>query len=193
MRGRAPKSGPGDTQLNKLRGAASLDVRHRDFNQMLTRRHLGIVDRNTLRTGVRRHALRDVDVEHLLHNDLQRPQIDRNILSRLEKNRHRPNTGVGEGLGADAITGLGRAFFYAGARSVLVTNWPVETVSARLLTTQSFRHQAEDMSINRAEALRRAELDLIDGPGYVGADGRPVFSYAHPLFWAPFTLVGDEG
>jgi CHAT domain-containing protein len=41
--------------------------------------------------------------------------------------------------------------------------------------------------------LRRAELDLIDGPGYVGADGRPVFSYAHPLFWAPFTLVGDEG
>jgi len=25
------------------------------------------------------------------------------------------------------------------------------------------------------------------------AQNRPLFSYAHPLFWAPFTLVGDGG
>jgi CHAT domain-containing protein len=36
-------------------------------------------------------------------------------------------------------------------------------------------------------------VELIDGDGLVDAQGRIVFSYAHPLFWAPFTLVGDGG
>jgi len=36
-------------------------------------------------------------------------------------------------------------------------------------------------------------LSLIDGPGYVDASGKTLFSYAHPIFWAPFTLVGDGG
>lgn len=33
---------------------------------------------------------------------------------------------------------------------------------------------------------------LIDGPGFVDpASGKTVFSYAHPIFWAPFKLIGD--
>ena len=44
-----------------------------------------------------------------------------------------------------------------------------------------------------AEALRRAEIALIDGPGPAGPDGKPVFAYAHPIFWAPFSVVGDGG
>jgi hypothetical protein len=33
---------------------------------------------------------------------------------------------------------------------------------------------------------------MIDGPGFIDpASGKPAFSYAHPLFWAPFVLVGD--
>ena len=37
-------------------------------------------------------------------------------------------------------------------------------------------------------------LDLIDGPGLTDiATGKKVASYAHPLFWAPFILVGDTG
>ena len=44
------------------------------------------------------------------------------------------NTASGDGAGAEAVSGLGRAFFYAGARALLVSNWPVETRSARLLT-----------------------------------------------------------
>ena len=43
-----------------------------------------------------------------------------------------------------------------------------------------------------AEALRQSKVGLIDGPGYVdAASGESLFSYAHPIFWAPFTLVGD--
>ena len=103
------------------------------------------------------------------------------------------NTGSGQGAGAEAVSGLGRAFFYAGTRAILVSNWPVQTTSATALTTDLFRRQAEDPSLTRAEALRRAMLALIDGPGYVDGEGRTVFSCAHPIFWAPFTIVGDGG
>ena len=102
------------------------------------------------------------------------------------------NTAAGDGAGAEAVSGLGRAFFYAGARALLVTNWPVETTSARALTTTVFQRQAADASLSRAEALRASMLSLLDGPGYVDpATGKVVFSYAHPIFWAPFSLVGD--
>jgi hypothetical protein len=82
---------------------------------------------------------------------------------------------------------------YAGSRALLVSNWPVHSASAKDLTTDLFRRQAEDSGLDRAEALRRAMVGLIDGDGYVDAQSRTVFSYAHPLFWAPFTLVGDGG
>jgi CHAT domain-containing protein len=104
------------------------------------------------------------------------------------------NTASGDGVGGEAVSGLGRAFFFAGARSLLVSNWPVETVSARLLTTQIFERQAADQTLSRAEALRRTMLDLLDkGTATDAATKRPAYAYAHPMFWAPFSLVGDGG
>ncbi len=104
------------------------------------------------------------------------------------------NTAAAQGAGAEAVSGLGRAFFYAGARSLLVTHWPVETTSAKALTTDVFRRQAHAPTLTRAEALRPARVGLIDGPGYVdAARGKSLFSYAHPIFWAPFALIGDGG
>lgn len=96
------------------------------------------------------------------------------------------NTAAGDEAGSEAISGLGRAFFYAGARSLLVTHWPVETVSARLLTTATFRIRAEQPALDRASALRQAKLKLM------GQGGEEI-SYAHPLFWAPYALYGDTG
>jgi CHAT domain-containing protein len=98
------------------------------------------------------------------------------------------NTGSADGRGGEAVSGLGRAFFYAGARSMLVSNWAVETTSARLLTTELFRRQAENPGLARAEALRLSMLSLMEK----NADGGG-FSYAHPAFWAPFSLIGDSG
>ncbi|MFH1489525.1 MAG: CHAT domain-containing protein [Pseudomonadota bacterium] len=103
------------------------------------------------------------------------------------------NTGAGQGAGAEAVSGMGRAFFYAGTRALLVSNWPVETTSAKTLTTELFRRQAGDPNLSRADALKGTMLDLIDRGGYVDKEGRMVFSYAHPVFWAPFSLVGDGG
>ena len=104
------------------------------------------------------------------------------------------NTGAGDGAGAEAFSGLGRAFFYAGTRALLLSNWPVETTSAKTLTTDIFKRQADDPTITRAQALRQSMLALIDGKGFVDpSSDKIVFSYAHPIFWAPFTLLGDGG
>jgi len=104
------------------------------------------------------------------------------------------NTANGSGAGAEAISGLGRAFFYAGARALLVSNWPVETTSASTLTTDLFRRQAADPKLTRAKALQQTMNWLIDSGEYVDPLTKKVaFSYAHPMFWAPFALVGDGG
>ncbi len=102
------------------------------------------------------------------------------------------NTAAADGRASEAVSGLGRAFFYAGARSLLVSNWVVETTSARLLTTELFRRQSENPALTRAEALKQSMLSLMDKSA-VDATGRTTFSYAHPAFWAPFSLVGDGG
>jgi CHAT domain-containing protein len=97
------------------------------------------------------------------------------------------NTAAGDGQGAEAVSGLGRGFFYAGTRALLVTHWPVETVSARLLTTGIFERYAKEPATSRAQAVNASMLALIDSPGTAQ------FAYAHPLFWAPYALIGDAG
>ena len=103
------------------------------------------------------------------------------------------NTGAGAGAGAEAASGLGRAFFYAGTRALLVTNWSVHSASARTLVTDLFRRQAKDPKLPRGEALRLSMLALMDGDGFTDASGKTVFAYAHPMFWAPYTIIGDGG
>ena len=103
------------------------------------------------------------------------------------------NTGAGAGAGAEAASGLGRAFFYAGTRALLVTNWSVHSQSAKDLVTDLFKRQADDPKLTRGEALRQAMMALADGKGYVDSSGKTEFAYAHPLFWAPYTIIGDGG
>jgi CHAT domain-containing protein len=103
------------------------------------------------------------------------------------------NTAAGAGAGAEAASGLARAFFYAGARAVLVTNWSVHSVSARELITDLFRRQSADPRLARGEALRQAMNAMIDGGSFVDSSGKTLYTYAHPLFWAPYTVIGDGG
>ncbi len=103
------------------------------------------------------------------------------------------NTGTAAGAGAEAASGLGRAFFYAGTRALLLTNWSVHSASARELVSDLFRRQSENPKLSRGEALRQAMMGMVDGPGYKDDAGRTLFSYAHPLFWAPYTIIGDGG
>lgn len=87
------------------------------------------------------------------------------------------NTASGEG-GGEALSGLARAFFYAGARSLLVSHWPVNSDAAVSLVTKAVSEIAGGQ--DRAEALRRAMLAEIAKGG----------AHAEPENWAPFVLVG---
>jgi CHAT domain-containing protein len=103
------------------------------------------------------------------------------------------NTGAGAGAGAEAASGLGRAFFYAGTRAILVTNWSVHSQSARELVADLFRRQAGNAKLTRGEVLQQAMMVLLDGKGFTDENGKTLFAYAHPLFWAPYTIIGDGG
>ena len=76
------------------------------------------------------------------------------------------NTAAGGSEGAEALSGLARAFFYAGARALLVSHWAVYSTAATELTTKTFATLAASPGLGRAEAFRRAMLDLI-------AEGKP--------------------
>ena len=94
------------------------------------------------------------------------------------------NTAAGGTDGAEALSGLARAFFYAGARALLVSHWEVESDAAVRLTTRAFAAGKEG-GIGRAEALRRSMLALSTD------QANP--HNAHPSVWAPFVLVGEGG
>ena len=95
------------------------------------------------------------------------------------------NTASSDGTpGAEGLSGLAKAFFYAGSRALLVSHWPVESQSAAALTTRMLK-EAKDKTVGRAEALKRSMLALINTPG------KPYL--AHPMFWAPFVVVGEGG
>jgi CHAT domain-containing protein len=103
------------------------------------------------------------------------------------------NTGAAAGAGTEAASGLGQAFFYAGTRTILVTNWSVHSASARELVSDLFRRQAADPGLTRAEALRQATVTLLNDKGFTTGSGKVLFTYGHPLFWAPYTIIGDGG
>jgi CHAT domain-containing protein len=93
------------------------------------------------------------------------------------------NTVAGDRPGAEALSGLARAFFYAGARALLVSHWKVASTAATRLTTSTFDFLKADPSAGPAEALRRAML------AYMADTSDP--NNAYPAFWAPFEVAGE--
>ncbi|MBD1548683.1 CHAT domain-containing protein [Roseibium aggregatum] len=91
------------------------------------------------------------------------------------------NTAAGDGEGAEGLSGLARAFFFAGARSLLVSHWEIDDNAAVDLMAETIRRTSDGSAKDKAEALREAMLTVMKKPGY-----------RHPYFWAPFSLVGDN-
>jgi CHAT domain-containing protein/tetratricopeptide (TPR) repeat protein len=92
------------------------------------------------------------------------------------------NTAAGAAHSAEALSGLGRAFIYAGARALLVSHWAVYSDATVKLITGAIDEIARDAKVGRAEAMRRSMLALID---------KGTAEQAHPTYWAPFVVVGE--
>ncbi len=83
---------------------------------------------------------------------------------------------------ADGLSGLARAFLYAGARSLLVSHWRVGSLATVPLTTGFVDNLSAVPPISKPEALRKSMLHMIDSDD-------PILR--HPSSWAAFSLVGE--
>jgi CHAT domain-containing protein len=109
----------------------------------------------------------------------------------------------------DEVEGLGAIAQQAGAKAVLATLWPVADDSTALLMRTLYKAH-KDEHVDKAEALRRAQVALLLGTvrSGAGADARrglarvaaagiadfspdPRAPFAHPFYWAPFILMGN--
>jgi CHAT domain-containing protein/Tfp pilus assembly protein PilF len=97
------------------------------------------------------------------------------------------NTAVGLSNASGAEwESLGMIAQRKGAKAVIATLWPVADDSTRLLMQQFYRVHQMERGISKAEALRRAQLALLEGVGSSDPS-----RFAHPYFWAPFVLIGN--
>jgi CHAT domain-containing protein len=82
-------------------------------------------------------------------------------------------------FGGEALEGLADAFFNAGARGVLASDWEVPSAETASLMTDVFQRYGQNQGRDLPEALRQAQLDLTRAS-----------ATAHPYYWAAFTLIG---
>jgi CHAT domain-containing protein len=94
------------------------------------------------------------------------------------------NTAASDGrpLG-ETFSGLTSSFLSAGARTLLVSHWPVASSAATAISRRTLERSRRER-ITLAASLRQTMRELRDDPagGYL---------HAHPFYWAPFVLVVD--
>ncbi|WP_417613489.1 tetratricopeptide repeat protein [Parasphingorhabdus sp.] len=99
------------------------------------------------------------------------------------------NTAAGDGSeGASGLSGLARAFFYAGARNLLASYWPVRDDVAARLTVRTVEIARTNPALTRAQAFQQAMREIRNDSS---ADSEND-TWAHPNAWAPFVFVGDR-
>ena len=96
--------------------------------------------------------------------------------------------GPGGSTAGESLSGLARAFFYAGARALLVTHWSVNDQAAAYLVVDTLHRLQTAPQAGLAVALQQSELSMLNAAGH----GMPA-AIAHPFFWAPFAVTGDDG
>ena len=96
--------------------------------------------------------------------------------------------GPGGSTAGESLSGLARAFFYAGARALLVTHWSVNDQAAAFLVVDTLHRLQAAPEAGLAVAMQQAELDMLNAAG----KAMPA-SVAQPFFWAPFAVIGEGG
>jgi CHAT domain-containing protein len=78
-----------------------------------------------------------------------------------------------------AALGLAGVAVRAGARSTLATLWQLNDEVAPVFM-QRFYQELSNEQVTKAEAVRRAQLSLLENP-----------RYSRPYYWSPITLIGN--
>lgn len=89
-------------------------------------------------------------------------------------------TGLGQFIRGEGISGISRAFFYAGASAVCMSLWAVNDEATFQMMDRFYLHLDSGQTVE--EALRRTKIEMI-GSGVL----------SHPYYWAPFIVSGDAG
>ena len=76
-----------------------------------------------------------------------------------------------------------------GARTLLVSHWPVEAGAAVELFTSMVALDLDELGRSRAELLTLVMRRMLQAGGVAGAEGEVLHAYAHPVFWAPFAAL----
>lgn len=93
------------------------------------------------------------------------------------------NTAGGSGkFGGEALSGLAEAFFYAGAKGLVVSHWQVPSEATALLMTTMFSRMGSESKVGPSRALSEAQQFISKQKGK-----------EHPYFWAAFAVIGDGG
>jgi tetratricopeptide (TPR) repeat protein len=85
--------------------------------------------------------------------------------------------------GGDELAGLARAFLYAGAAGLLVSQWRVDDAATAMLMARFYRGLSR--GIGSAQALRAAQIAHIDA-------AMPQSARRHPFYWAGFQFIGAD-
>jgi CHAT domain-containing protein/tetratricopeptide (TPR) repeat protein len=93
------------------------------------------------------------------------------------------NTASSDGVGAEPLSGLARAFLYAGGKSLVVSHWPISDAATAKLMSNLFEIAKQEPNLSHGEMMRDATLALLDSA--------TTDEEANPLFWGPFVVVGE--
>ena len=88
------------------------------------------------------------------------------------------NTAVGQYENSESLSGLAESFIFAGAESLILSHWPVETEATSQLM-QLFVNNLKTKKMPRAVAFQQAIIEL-----------KKIEQFTHPLFWAGFSYYG---
>ena len=156
-----------------------------DFRLMHLATHALIDERSPMRSGI----VLSVDVQRrsqdvrywdgrgmgvLQLSEIMRLKLDADLVT-----LSACNTGLGRLVRGEGMVGLTRAFFFAGARRLAVSLWPVNDESTPDFMKTFYQHLRSGAS--PTDALRAAKLEMLHSK---------TRCYKHPYFWAAFVLTG---
>ncbi|MCB1647505.1 MAG: CHAT domain-containing protein, partial [Pseudomonadales bacterium] len=115
------------------------------------------------------------------------------------------NTGNGDYFSGEGLLGMGRAFMVAGSRNVIVSLWPVDSLSTKYMMERLYEHMASGLSVSRSlfqaqrdlrqavnidateTTVRGIQVDQVAMPRQ--PESKVTGPFADPFYWSPFVLI----